>query len=243
MVGDVTPQAAIDAVAKTFGALPPRRDRPEPAGLRDVSIHPPTLTPIVLRHDGPPDQAIAEVSWPATDLFSAGHRYAAARALGEILRLRMTDRLRTEQGKTYSPRGGADFSEFLPGWGRISFAVDVTPNEVDAAYKVLDEVAADLAAHPVSADEFARVVTPALETERRNREQNGYWIYWLSGAQADPRRLDVVRRTIPDGQALTPADVQAAAQTWLVRDREIRVVVLPRSVEAQGSAPTRPAAS
>ena len=28
----------------------------------------------------------------------------------------------------------------------------------------------------------SRVVTPAVEAEQRNREQNGYWVHWLSGA-------------------------------------------------------------
>ena len=52
IVGDITPEAAIAAVARTFGALRPRPDRPEPPGLRDVRLHAPTPAPIVLRHDG-----------------------------------------------------------------------------------------------------------------------------------------------------------------------------------------------
>ncbi len=238
IVGDVTPDAAIGAVARTFSALPPRTDPPEPPGLRDVRIHAPTPAPIVLRHDGSESQAIVEVSWPATDRFSAGHGYAAALALADIVRLRVTDKLRTEQGKTYSPRGTADFSEFLPGWGRLSLAVDVAPSEIDDAYKVIDEVTADLIAHEVSADEFARVMTPTIDSARRNREQNGYWLHWLSGAQTDPRRLDVVRHSIPDAEALTPADVLAAARTWLVRDKEIRIVVTPRE-PTMASSPSR----
>ena len=44
---------------------------------------------------------------------------------------------------------------------------------------------------------------------------NQYWLTELSGAQADPRRLDFVRQLVPGTERVTAADVQRSAETFL----------------------------
>jgi zinc protease len=66
-----------------------------------------------------------------------------------------------------------------------------------------------------------------LESILQSRETNSYWLSVLSGVQADPRQLDAVRSLLPTLEALTPADVQAAARRWLRNDRLWRLEVRP----------------
>jgi zinc protease len=49
----------------------------------------------------------------------------------------------------------------------------------------------------------------------------------LAGAQADPRRLEIIRTTIPDLQAVTVQDVQKAADTWLDPKHAYKIIVTP----------------
>ncbi|HEX5264343.1 MAG TPA: insulinase family protein, partial [Phenylobacterium sp.] len=237
VVGDVTVDQAIAATAKTLGALPPRREAPEPPGLRDVQFPAATPTPIVLRHKGRADQAMLDVSWPATDLFADTRGYAAASVLAEILRNRATDQFRVAEGKTYSPNAQAVFSRELPGYGRIAISVNLKPEDVDGVYQAIDAIAADLAAKPVAADEFARAAGPLIEAARRSLRINEVWVSYLSGAQTDPRRVAYLRNMLPQLQSLTPDDVQASARRWLVKDKSWRMTILPQTQTAAVAPP------
>jgi len=63
---------------------------------------------------------------------------------------------------------------------------------------------------------------------QKQRETNEYWLDQLSGAQADPRRLDAIRSSYASVEAVGPADVQAAAQLYLRDDKAWKLVVEPR---------------
>ena len=93
----------------------------------------------------------------------------------------------------------------------------------------IDRVAAELAATDISADEFARAQGPRLEALRRSLYSNSWWMQTLSGAQTDPRRTALMMRAVNDTLGLRPADIRAAAQRWLVKDRSWRAMVLPQS--------------
>jgi zinc protease len=239
VVGDVSADQAIAAVAKTFGALPKRKGTAEPAGTRVELFPAPTTEPIVLHHAGKADQAIAEVSWPTTDEHAAWGDIAPTAILADILRQRVTDRLRTAEGETYTPNGGAEFSRVFPGWGRVSLLLPCKPEDIAKVYAEIDAIAADLAAHPVSDDELQRALRPDLETARRQQEQIGYWIGQLGGAQTNPDRLDYIRQTLPRLSAVTAADVQRVAQRWLKPDRAFRIEVIPAPGAAAASVATR----
>jgi zinc protease len=237
VVGDITVDQAVAAAARTFGALPPRPDRPEPPGLREVAFPGPTPRPVLLRHKGRADQAMVDVSWPATDLFADTKAYAAAGVLADILRDRANDQLRIAEGKTYGPNAQAAFSSSLPGYGRLAISVNLNPQDVDAVYRSIDAIAADLAARPPSADEFARALGSRVEAVKRSQRLNAVWSAELGGAQTDPRRVAYLRNQLAELEAVTPADVQAAAAKWLVRDRSWRMTVLPEAQPAAVEAP------
>ena len=68
-----------------------------------------------------------------------------------------------------------------------------------------------------------------MESARRSQQQNAYWIAELAGAQADPRRLDYIRQTLPQLSGVTAADVQRVAAKWLRADRACRIEVTPKT--------------
>jgi zinc protease len=239
VVGDVTLDQAIVAVAGTFGALPKREGQPEPPGTRVERFPDPTPQPIALHHSGAADQAIAEISWPTTDEHAAWLDIAPTVILADILRQRVIDRLRTAEGETYSPNGGAEFSRVFPGWGRIALSVSCRPEAVARIYAAIDAIAADLASTPVSDDELQRAIRPEVEGATRAQQQNGYWIEQLAGAQTNPDRLEYIRQTLPQLSAVTAADVQRVAKRWLRADRAFRIEVTATPGAAAASVASR----
>ena len=227
IVGDITVEEAIAATARTLGALPPRADRPEPAGLRDVRFPAPVTAPVILRHRGSPQQALVVVNWPTTDAFADPRQTQAARVLADVMRSRLFDEIRVKRGLTYSPAAFADFSTVIPGYGLIAARATTTPADAATVLGAIDAIAGDLAATEVSADELARAVGPRIEAARHARQDNRYWLGTLAAGQTDRRLLDLQARAISDLQSLTPADIRAAAGLWLVKARSVRIEVLP----------------
>jgi zinc protease len=228
IVGDITVDQAIAATAATFGALPPRAEaKPVPAAERVVHFPkagPETLT---LTHKGRADQAIGFIAWPTSDYFADPQRARDTAVLREVMKLRLTDQLREAQGASYSPDVNSQHSLVWTGWGYLAANVEVPPEKLAGFFADTQKIAADLRTTEIGDDELARAKKPRIEGIQRARVTNGYWLSELSGAQADPRKLESIREIIPGTEKVTAADVKRAAQTWLKPEAAYKLTVVP----------------
>jgi zinc protease len=216
IVGDTTVEKATEAVAKTFGALPPRpAPTPPVAAQRTVGFPAGAASPVELTHKGRADQAIGFIAWPTNDFFSNPQLARDTAVMGEVLELRLLAELREAQGATYSPSVSYNHSYVWPGWGYVSASVEIPPAKLPDFFADVRKIAADLRTQPITDDELARAKKPRIDQIEKARETNGYWLAELSGAQADPRRLDATRAILPGTERVTAADVQHAAQLVL----------------------------
>jgi zinc protease len=227
VVGDVTVERAIAAVAATLGALPPRKGEPPDATARQVSFPAPSIAPVTLFHTGRPDQGLVVVAWPTTDFYQDDNGPAVIDVLREVLRQRLLARLRVEMGDAYSPSVTSLVSTNSPGFGVLAARVEVPPARMPDAFKAIDEIAVDLAARPLTPDEFAAAAKPYVETVNRQTQANPYWLGWLAGVQTDPRRLKAAAGAMARAQSVTREDVQRAAKTWLVAGKAWRGQIVP----------------
>lgn len=228
IVGDITVEKAVEAVAATFGALPPRPGPRAPARVA-VGFPAPVGTPVVLTHDGRADQSVAYIAWRTDDFFADVQRSRNTALLGDVIDLRLTEELRENQGATYSPSVGWNASDVWAGWGYLSARVEVPPALAEGFYRDVRKIAADLRAQPPTADEMDRARKPRLERLAKARETNEYWVEELAGAQTDPRRLAATRSVIAGYERITPQDVQAAARRYLTEDGAWMLMVRPRA--------------
>ncbi len=228
VVGDITVDKAIEAVAATLGALPPRPSPPPPQPEQlTVRFPKPTPVPVSLHHKGRADQATGFVAWPTTDFYANPQRARDVAVMGEVLDLRLTAELREKQGATYSPSVNYSHSMVWPGWGYVSASVEIPPDKLSAFFRDVSAIATDLKTNPVTPDELARAKQPRLERIAKSRETNGYWLGELSGAQAEPRRLDAIRAILPGTERVTAEDIQAAAKAVLSDDTIWKLSVTP----------------
>jgi zinc protease len=215
IAGDVKLDAAIDAVARTFGALPTRGTGTSSITKADpVHFPAPSPTPIEIHHQGRADQGLAAAAWLTTDEYHTKDR-GALQVLAAIFLARALDRLRINEGVTYSPTVRSFTSDVTPNQGYIYAETELPPAKMPLFFDAVRAIAADLRAHPVAPDELERGRKPALEDLIANQQTNGFWTGYLAGAQDDPRRLEVIRDMVPTLKAVTAADVQAAANRYL----------------------------
>lgn len=234
IVGDTTVDDAIAAVGSTLAALPARGPAPTPAPASTVVRFPAgTPEPIRLTHTGPAEQALGYVAWPAAD--SVGDETEARRVnlLAAVIELRVLARIREELAIAYSPNAGASSSDVYADYGSIFVTAQTTPENQAPFFAEVDAIAASLRDTPITGDELTRARAPQVEALRRSQAGNEYWLGQLSEVATQPAAAAEITTHISDLEAVTPADIQALAQRYLVPSKAWRASVVSANAPAQ----------
>ncbi|KPP93414.1 pitrilysin family protein [Erythrobacter sp. HL-111] len=228
VVGDIDEDAAIAAVATTFGALPPReaefRERPE-ARRRSFTAD---RSPRVLTHAGEPDQALLRLTWPTTDDSDHGESLRLA-VLARAVQVELTERLREKLGQAYSPGANSSPSRTYEGYGtfQVQAALDVAA--VDAARDAIRGLVEDFRAGAVDADTLERAKRPLLEDYQNALKNLGGWMGLVARAQSEPERIDRWLAVPGRLDAIGLEDIAATARRWLDPEEALEVLVLPKA--------------
>lgn len=226
IVGDIEPEAAIDAVARTLGHLHlPSRGARAPVPPAPGTI--PTGT-VELLHDGSADQAILLLYHQTTD--GRDPRLALGlELLADVLRERVRELVRERLGATYSPRVAHAASLAVPGRGRLVVQLDLPADRIREIRPRLVELVDELRAEGPSAEELARVVEPRRARLSRIMASNGFWLDGvLAGRHAHPFKRERPARLEADLASWTREGLAELATTWLAPERRLEIMVLPR---------------
>ena len=236
IVGDISVDEAIRQTAASFGALPPRADAPTPATA--VRFPAPTPEPVRLTHQGRADQALAYIGWPTTDFYADPRQARVLNVLSDVYRLRLTQRIREEQGTTYSPQTNHNASQTFAGYGVFSAQIEARPEALAGFLRDAESIVADLRDQPVDADELQRALRPRIEGLQRNMNGNPWWLANLADIQDDPRVAASLATMLADYRSITPADLQQAARQYLRPAAAYRIVVVPREGAPAAASPS-----
>lgn len=223
LVGDLDVDAAIAAVAQTFGALPPRKAREHFDARRQVSF---PDKPFAKEYRVPTEipKAVVALYWPTDDGMDV-HVDRRLRVLGNILGDRLRLKIREELGDSYSPNAGSSTSMTYHGYGSIQASITVDPDQAKRVAKVTRDLADDLARKGTNEDELERAVNPILTGLRESARTNSYWLgAVLSRAQEQPQRLDWARSRYEDNEAITVEEINELAAAYL-RDKQAFEVI------------------
>ncbi|HET9510044.1 MAG TPA: insulinase family protein [Sphingomonas sp.] len=224
--GDMKSDAAIAAVASSLGALKPRKA--SPATTAPVRFPAPTARPVERTHDGRDTQAAAVIAWPTgggSDGIATGRKLEV---LAAIFRDRLLDKLRSSAGISYTPNVASNWPVGLNGGGRIMAIGSVPPDKTGYFFDLSREIAADLVARPVDADELRRALVPVVQYLARLSTGNQFWLMQTEGGSFDPKRLKALDTIATDLTTITPQEVQALAARYLVPAKAWTMTVLPK---------------
>ncbi|HMO75126.1 MAG TPA: insulinase family protein [Sphingopyxis sp.] len=220
VVGDIDEDAAIEAIAATFGALPERRPAFDPRPEARVREYAADRSERTLIHKGPAEQAEIRVYWPARD---DGDLAEAMRLqlLSRVMQLMLTEELRERLGESYSPGAGVSLSSEFPGYGHLFAASNVDHRHIATTRAAIFRIAQELRDAPVDADLIDRARQPMLEAMVKARRENSYWLPYVAAATSKEDRLDRSRNSIAEVEAATPEDLQTLARRYLTDDRAL----------------------
>jgi len=129
--------------------------------------------------------------------------------------------------------------------GYIGAQSQLTPDNIDRFYNVVELIAKDLREKPVSADELQRVVEPLRQLIARASSGNSFWMSQMEGASLNPQKFVALQSLLSDYTVITPKEVQALAVKYLDENKEWKLAVLPESnrVAANDNEPEEPSSA
>lgn len=236
LFGDFDKVTAIAALEKSFGAMKPRQPLALASSSQTIRFPTASSTPVQLSHKGPSDQAAAVMAWPTGGGLAGISEGRQLEILAAIFRDRLFEKFRAEQAASYSPDMASNWPKDFASGGYLMAYTQVKPGDVDRFFAFADDVAADLATNPVSADELQRAVEPMKQAIERAASGNTFWLNQLKGATYEPARFLALGRLYSDYSTITPARLQELAKRYFVKDKSWKLVVSPSSVRGATTA-------
>ncbi len=229
LFGDFDRDQAVESILKTFGALKKRK----PHAVQPEAISPrfpvPTTGPEVLVHKGDRDRAAAMVAWPTGGGLDDVRESRKLEVLVAIFNDRLFEILRSQQGASYSPQVVNVWPVEFESGGYIGAQSQLTPDNIDRFYNVVELIAKDLREKPVSADELQRVVEPLRQLIARASSGNSFWMSQMEGASFNPQKFVALQTLLRDYTVITPEEVQSLAVKYLDEGTKWKLVVLPEA--------------
>jgi len=237
IVGDVDVDAAVAAVARTFGALPERQAARDVSDRLKVSLVPGLHQEATVETEVP--RSLLFVALPTTD-----GRVALQRRQLSLLSLVVSDRLRVEVreklGAAYSPQAGSQADDVFPGLGFTVVQAFGAPGTETKLLESCLGVTDSLAKDGVTADELERQREPVLAKVRDQMRENSFWREVVDNCQSRPQVLDELRALESDYRGITTEQLSGLAKTYFPRERASYILVKPTAA-AKTEAPAEAA--
>ena len=147
--------------------------------------------------------------------------------LERVAQNRLTEVIREELGKAYSPTASSDTSRTWRGYGTFTLVAPVSIVEVPAVRAAMLRVAAELASIPATDDEIRRAREPMLESLQNRLKTNRGWIELVDRAQTEPDRIERLTKASSQLSGISAEDLRRVAANWLKPDQAVEVNVLP----------------
>jgi zinc protease len=225
--GDLNPDAAVTALNKTFGALPPREPIPPEVLARGIQFPAPNAEPVVLHHSGEADQAAAVIAWPTGGGSATLPESRKLEMLADVFSNRLLEAMREKAGASYSPQVNSARPVDMTSGGRFLAEAQLPPRVVPDFFAAADKIAADLATTGPTPDELARSTEPMHQMLLRLETGHTFWLNQLEGATMDPNRVAMLPSLMRDYTQVTPQEIRALAAKYLQPGKAFRVEVLP----------------
>ncbi|MEM9479160.1 MAG: insulinase family protein [Verrucomicrobiota bacterium] len=227
IVGDLDKKAAIDAVAKTFGALSPRAETKDidPA-LRQIDF-PSSLREARYDFESKIPKGLALVVWPTTDMDDIATTRRLS-VLGSIFADRLRVKVREELGEAYSPYARNSSSGVLADYGYLFAFVTISPDQADSVLGAITGAAEDLFINGTDADELDRALKPLLSQIEQQRRSNSYWLGTVvAKSQSEPRTIEWARSMLRDFKDIKVPEINRLAKEYFDPAHSLQIVVNP----------------
>lgn len=229
IVGDFDPVSTKASATELFTRLKLKNTPVTDETLKEVRARPSNEAKRnILYHIGDPGNGMVTQIFPTV---SSEDDLDATRALqfaAAIVRNRLSEGFRAQQGGSYMPRATTSINRSLPRYGVFTASAEMPVDKMPDFRKEVTTILTDLADNGPDTDSFERARAPILNEVKQIRRSNNYWTQIISDNLDNPKVVDAMRSYITGREAITPADIQQVVKQYLVDNpQSYEVVVLP----------------
>ena len=165
-------------------------------------------------------------------IFSGDYVYNQANnnkleALGEVLNIKLLERLREDEGGVYGVNAGASYSKYPVNRYNFSISFGCAPENVDKLIaSTLDEIK-KIKNNGAEAVDIQKFVAEETRTNETSLKTNGFWLGSIVGALQNNEDPKEVLKYLESLKAITSEAVKEAANTYLSGKNYIKLVLLP----------------
>lgn len=224
-VGNVDPAVLKPLAEQWLAALPTTGEpyAPRDVGPKQFTGH---VEKIVKKGLAPQSQSIVVLAGAAQ--WSPDEVYQLT-SLGQLLEMRLLDRLREELGGTYSVSANTSFARRMRQEWQVAIVYTSAPEKADMMFSAVEQQLDSLRRVPPTAEEVERI----REQQRRELEvakkQNGYWVNIIRTRAEFGDPLDAPLLAEDRINKLSADQLFRAAQKYLSETNRARFVLLPES--------------
>ncbi|MBC7912750.1 MAG: insulinase family protein, partial [Pyrinomonadaceae bacterium] len=148
-------------------------------------------------------------------------------ALGEVLQIKLIERLREEESGVYSPRVQMTYSKFPR--NRYSFTVSFgsSPENIDKLVAATLNEINKIKEKGALATDIEKFLAEEKRTTEIQLKQNGFWSAYLQGQYQNNESPTQVLSYLDSLKKLTPESLKEVANKYLSGDNMIKLVLLP----------------
>ncbi|MBX7527253.1 M16 family metallopeptidase [Qipengyuania vesicularis] len=228
--GDFDSEEAVEALSRTFGALPDRKPIPSKVLARELEISE-GGDAVVRYHKGEANQAAAVIAWPVGGGRGEIRKSRQLAILTEVFSNRLMDAMRERAGASYSPSVVLDWPADVESGGTVMGFAQLQPADVPVFFAEADRIARELTEMPPSEDELARATEPLRNYYQRISSGNFFFLLELEGSTTDPRRMQALRGFLLDYSQTTPETMLSLAREYFGGQPGWRMAVIPEGQE------------
>ncbi|EOR96301.1 putative Zinc protease pqqL [Arcticibacter svalbardensis MN12-7] len=164
-------------------------------------------------------------------VFSGDYKYREKEnvhmdALEEILKIRLTERLREDEGGVYTPSASVSYSK-NPSKYTISISFGCAPDNVDKLIAAtLDEIE-KLQKNGAKKEDLIKVVSESKRTRETRSKTNGFWLGYLSAQYQLHEDLDELFSYEKLLENISSGDIKKTSISYLSMKNFIQFILLP----------------
>jgi zinc protease len=222
-VGNVDVTALKPLVEQWLGSLPGtgRRETPRDVGPRQFTG---VIDKTVRRGIAPQSQSVVLLAGSAP--WTRDEAYLLT-SLGELLQMRLLDRLREALGGTYSVSVTSAFSRRLRQEWQVAIQYGSAPEKADTLFAAVRDEIAKLRTTPPTLAEVERVKEQQRRETEVQQKQNGYWLSTIRNRLEHGDPLETIGDYLTLVNGLTADKLAASAKKFLGEENRARFVLLP----------------
>lgn len=222
-VGAVNEATLKPLLEKYIGSLP---GQPKKENYKDLGIRPPgrSIDTVILKGTEPKSQVNIVFTAPA--VYDGADNYAL-RSLGELMEIKLVEKLREEKGGVYGVGAYGSLSKIPYSYSTFTISFPCAPDNADSLSRNAIDELKKIMDNGVSNEDLEKIREQQLRKLEVDMKQNGFWMSNLFDARFNGYNPADILKKQKQIEGLSSKMIQDAARKFIRLDQYIRAVLKP----------------